>query len=103
MKKGLITMNRDDVLYKAVETIQDRGESYGDASKSFIRIADMWGTFLDQRITPAEVAIMMIMLKIARLESSPNHSDSWIDICGYAALAGEITSESDNVNNRHPL
>ena len=29
-------------------------------------------------------------LKLARLIVSPTHTDSWVDIAGYASLGGEI-------------
>ena len=36
-----------------------------------------------------DVAVMMILLKIARVASSKK-SDNWVDIAGYAACGGEI-------------
>jgi hypothetical protein len=34
----------------------------------------------------------MIMVKAARLMKT-DHADSWIDLCGYAALGGEKNGE----------
>ena len=39
------------------------------------------------------IANMMILLKVARLKSSPSHKDSWVDVAGYAACGAEC---SDN-------
>ena len=44
-------------------------------------------------IEPEDVAIMMGMLKIARLASNPQHMDSWVDLAGYAACGGEIAGK----------
>jgi hypothetical protein len=67
-------MKRDDVLAKAGELINgDRKEDYGDAYLNHMRIAEYWNNYLETetKITPTE--------------------DSFVDICGYAALAGEMS------------
>ena len=38
---------------------------------------------------------MMILMKVARNSSGVYKDDNWIDICGYAALGGEIQSKYD--------
>jgi len=35
---------------------------------------------------------MMVLLKVSRSRASPQKMDNWIDMCGYAALAGEMVS-----------
>lgn len=42
-----------------------------------------------------DVANMMIMLKISRSVTSPDKADTWLDIAGYAALAGEMLANGD--------
>ena len=69
----------------------DREKTYGHPSKNLKTIAKMWNAYLDARTTSAElnakdVASMMILLKTARLANNPDHRDSVVDICGYAAL-----------------
>ena len=42
-------------------------------------------------MTSYDVAVMMCLFKIARLQSSAFESvDSWVDLIGYAACGGEI-------------
>ena len=64
----------------------DRAEEYGDARVSFERIAHLWSTILEQRVTPLEVIRCMIALKVSRAAGG-YHRDSYVDIAGYAALA----------------
>lgn len=74
----------------------DREKTYGHPSKNLDAIATMWRTYLNSRgllshaatseLGAEDVAIMMILLKAARLGNDPTHRDSLIDICGYAAL-----------------
>jgi len=37
----------------------------------------------------------MIAVKLSRLIETPDHEDSWIDICGYAALGGENDEKAE--------
>lgn len=41
-------------------------------------------------MTPAQVALCMIDLKLTRLTYDPRHADSVVDVIGYAALLREI-------------
>ena len=51
-----------------------------------------WNNYLDHeiKITPTDAAMMMLLVKVARLVHAYK-DDSFIDICGYAALAGEMS------------
>lgn len=42
-------------------------------------------------VTPAEVALCLIDLKLARLAHDPRHQDIMVDIAGYAAVLCEVT------------
>jgi hypothetical protein len=38
-------------------------------------------------ITPEQVALCMVAVKLSRLVETPGHYDSYVDICGYAGVA----------------
>ena len=84
------------LLDTAKETVAGRGRNYGTPEDNFARIANHWEMFLVNRygsgfsLTPGDVAVMMALMKIARLEHDPRHADSWIDLAGYAACGAEI-------------
>ena len=87
-KKNMIT--RDEILEKARQCISgDRDHQYGSPEESFNRIAKYWSDYLDKDISPKDVAIMMILFKVAREEHS-SKLDNWVDMCGYAACGGEL-------------
>ena len=46
-------------------------------------------------ISPADVAAMMIMLKISRARQTPTHKDSWVDMAGYAACGYEVAQKEE--------
>ena len=45
-------------------------------------------------VTPAQVVLCLIDLKLARLAHDPSHEDSAVDVCGYAALLRELIETS---------
>ena len=67
----------------------DRQQEYGDAEDNFIRIAALWSAYTGYGFSPYDVPMMLCLLKIARCVEGP-HTDSLVDLAGYAALAHEI-------------
>ena len=92
-------MTKEEILKKAKEIISnDRNVSHGDAFKNHAEIAEFWNIFLDKKLRPMaditadDVAIMMILLKISRhTQGEKFNLDNFIDMAGYAAIAGEIS------------
>lgn len=83
-------VTREDILEKARQCVYgDRDMQYGSPEESFKRIADYWSVYLGNTVSAKDVAIMMILFKIAREEHS-SKLDNWVDICGYAACGGEL-------------
>ena len=84
---------RSEVLDTAKKLINgDRARQYGSAQDNFGCIAKMWSAYTGTRVSAADVANMMALLKIARLRGGV-HEDSSIDGCGYLALAHELANE----------
>lgn len=87
-------MNEDtkiSVLEEAHKIIYgDREQTYGKPSKNLDTIAKMWNAYLlaveNRSLNAKDVAVMMVLLKSARLANQQTHRDSVVDICGYAAL-----------------
>lgn len=78
-----------DLLAYASELINgERARDYGEPQQSFKKIAMLWSTYLHQEITVTDVGMMMILLKVARNGRGKDKDDNFIDICGYASLAG---------------
>lgn len=102
-------MNRQETLEKALDAVNARPKSYGPPEQNFDRIARRWNVHLENRdlqlvkweggiaiaahLTATDVAILMADIKLARLEESPGHADSWIDLAGYAACGAEVSTD----------
>lgn len=79
------------ILTEAEEIINgQRAMDYGDAKVNHERIAALWNPFLQNRkwetVTPEDVAVMMILVKIARYQENGYHHDTTVDIAGYAGV-----------------
>ena len=82
---------REEILQKAAEAISgERDKHYGSPEDNFCRIAVLWTDYLGEQVSPTDVAMMMILLKVARTMNDATHEDNYIDIAGYAACAGEL-------------
>lgn len=82
---------RAEILHEAEHCIcGQREQDYGSPEDNFSIIAKMWTAYTGTEITALDVAMMMCLLKIARIKNGGGTGDSFVDICGYAACGGEI-------------
>lgn len=95
-------MKREDILKGAHTCVcTDRNKQYGEPEDSFKAIADTWTGYLrakgyDITITSTDAALMLIQFKIARsLTAKIQKPDTFVDIAGYAACAGELATGRD--------
>lgn len=93
--KDELLHKRADLLHEAeVIVCNDREGQYGKPEDSFARIADYWTTYLQTEVTARDVAIMMALFKVARIQTGIGYkADSWVDAIGYLACGGEIAGE----------
>jgi hypothetical protein len=79
----------------------DREQAYDDPNQNFRRVARMWTGTLDKKlapgceITPRDVALMFIQLKISR-ESFKPQRDNRVDIIGYALCLDRVVQAEDS-------
>lgn len=94
-------MNRQEALAEAGKyVLADRNKSYGSPEDNFKNTADIWNVHLRGRgllapgmsLDARDVAALMIGLKLARLVTSPEKLDTWLDIIGYGACGAECAS-----------
>lgn len=81
---------RKDCLQQAIDIVcKDREDTYGKHEDNFKIIADLWSTYTGSEITSNDVAMMMCLLKIARIKTGKYKADNYIDLAGYSACACE--------------
>lgn len=82
------------ILQEAEQIINGpRRDSYGDASKSFEKIARWWTDIVGAPVSASQVAQCMIAFKLIREVNKPGR-DNRIDICGYTALLDSLKEPS---------
>lgn len=86
---------RKDILEKAINCVcGQREQDYGSPENNFQTIADFWNTYLGYtHLTATDVAMMMALLKIARIKNGGGTGDSFVDLAGYAACGGELNGK----------
>ena len=87
-------MKRADILHTAEKCVcGQREQDYGSPENNFEIIAGFWTVYKGVPFTPNDVAMMMALLKIARIKSGGGTADSFVDLAGYAACGGELVTE----------
>ena len=87
-------VTRSSILSTARSYItRDRQADHGDAEDNFSRIAGYWSLHTGTTLTATDVAVMMALLKVARIKQNPQHVDNWVDGAGYFACGGEIANK----------
>ena len=94
---------RGNILTKAHEIINgQRQDAHGNPEDSFSVIAKLWNIYIfnknERLLNEEDVAVMMALMKIARITKGSAKSDSYIDCCGYMALAADIAKESEDAD-----
>lgn len=95
-----------NILEEALKVTEERQKSYDKPEDNFQRIADYWSVYFkstgrDLTITQQDVALMMILMKVARIQWKYS-TDSAVDIAGYAHCLARIESSSKHNKNGNP-
>ena len=92
----------DQFCKRAAELVAgDRERTHGAKLPNHQNIADLWNAYLGvaergdeyrllDPITARDVALMMVLLKVARTKIGEHNPDNYVDMAGYAGVAGEI-------------
>ncbi|MGE3405078.1 MAG: DUF6378 domain-containing protein [Vicinamibacterales bacterium] len=83
-------MNGALLLKQAAAVVANRRETYGEPRVNVEAVARRWAITLGHPVTPAQVVLCLIDLKLARLAHDPGHLDSAVDVAGYAAVLREV-------------
>lgn len=90
-------MRAHEIAARAAELVGgDRDRQHGAKVANFANIAALWNAYILIRRDPGlpldatDVAHMMVLMKAARTQTGSLNIDDHVDMCGYAACAGEI-------------
>lgn len=87
-------VTRADVLDTAKAYVtKDRAADHGDMEDNFTTIGNYWSVHLGINVSATDVAVMMTLLKLARIKSNREHYDNWVDGAGYLACGAELVAK----------
>lgn len=69
----------------------ERGGQYGPADECFERIAKIASLILNKIITPYDVAVVQMAVKLGRMPESRHDEDHYVDLMNYASFAAEFS------------
>jgi hypothetical protein len=85
--------SKESILEEAKRIVHgERGENYGHPFEDFSRTAQIWSAILDMEVTPEQVALCMVGLKISREVNRPKR-DNIVDGAGYFETLDMVKEE----------
>lgn len=94
---------RQDIIQEALGLVtKNRNKEYGEPEDNFLNIAELWKEYMAQfhqvrpDLKPQDVALMMVLFKLARMGENINNRDNWADLIGYAACGWRCTQQEDS-------
>jgi len=93
-------LTRENIIAEVAKCVNiERNGAYGEPEDNFRAIAEFWNVYLNARgealnppLGPTDIAIMMSLLKIARIATGEAKIDNFVDLAGYAVCGGEVSS-----------
>ncbi|WNY15116.1 hypothetical protein SEA_MACGULLY_11 [Rhodococcus phage MacGully] len=90
-----------ELLRDATNTINgERQDQYGNAEDSFAVIGEFWSTYIRAKygvqlaLDAIDTALLLDLMKTARLTQTATHRDSFVDKAGYSALGWRAVTQS---------
>lgn len=87
-------MEIDAIANEAAELIGGDRKEYGDFRSNLDLCGVLWSRYLESKhgleydLSGHDVAMLMVLLKASRVASGQFKKDNYVDICGYASIAG---------------
>jgi Domain of unknown function (DUF6378) len=70
--------------------VREPRHTYGQPLDLFEHVAVRWSQVLGTKVTPAQVIVCLVDLKVARLSRDPRHLDSIPTFAGCAGCLAEV-------------
>lgn len=96
--------DREQMLRNAIEITCKQRKGYGTPYQNMKQTSELFNAYLSNRplarlgkeLDAHDMAVFMILAKISRLATTPNHEDSWTDIAAYAGIGHECAQQENS-------
>ena len=85
-------MRANEVLNEAADILYQRETKYGDFDITAYRTASLQTLIHEEPRTPEQWCLDMVATKLARIYSSPQHLDNYLDAICYLAQAAHLAT-----------
>lgn len=91
-------MKATEIIDQAARLVSgDRNKQHGDLHRNFRDTAALWNAYLGEQlnapITPEQVANLNSLQKMSRTKSGAKNEDNYVDLAGFAGIAGELMGD----------
>lgn len=96
--------DRERMLRNAIDlTCGQRDKAYGPPYRNMKQTSELFNAYIRNRplsrlgaeLDAHDMAVFMILAKVSRLATTPNHEDSWTDIAAYAGIGHECAQQEN--------
>ena len=95
--------DRERMLRNAIEITCNQRKGYGTPYQSMKQTSELFNAYMRNRplsrlgaeLDAHDMAVFMILAKVSRLATTPNHEDSWTDIAAYAGIGHECAQHEN--------
>lgn len=84
-------------LRLSAKIVERRAKTHGDPLANHANIAMLWNAYLGIRaagrnalLSPEDVAVLLALLKLARMHTGEFNGDDYLDFAGYVGVMAEI-------------
>ena len=90
-------MKANELLLTATDVISQRGRIYGHPKVNQGRIASRLTQLFEIEVQDYDACLALVEIKLARIQETKTHIDSYLDAIAYLALACELATEEDEL------
>jgi hypothetical protein len=90
-------MNHKQIIKSSIDVLKNRSETYGSEEMCFKRISDIATIVLNKSISEYDVAMIMLCVKMGRLQEDRQNLDHYVDSVNYLAFAAQFSGSQNSV------
>jgi hypothetical protein len=102
MEKGI--MHHKETLLTAARIIDERQQQYGSPDTCFYKAVEIANAVIggNHKYTERELALILLCVKLARMQENNTLEDNYFDAINYLAFAGQFSIDASDIKSKLP-